>query len=71
VLARYPRLRLGEEFIGYFADQAQRKPLCLAAKFVHSGFAARALANPLDREARHDSVGGSAVTEKARWNGRW
>src|SRR4029077_12871264 len=30
VLARYPRLGLGDEFIGYFADQAQRKPLCLA-----------------------------------------
>ena len=49
VLARYPRLGLGEEFIGYFEDQAKRKPLCLAAKFVHSGFAARVAANPLDR----------------------
>ena len=36
----------------YFDDQAKRKPLCLAAKFVHSGFAARVAANPLDRDAR-------------------
>lgn len=50
VLARYPRLGLGKEFIGYFNDQAQRKPLCLAAKFVHNGFASRVAANPLDRE---------------------
>lgn len=49
VLAGYPRLGLVEEFVGYFEDQAQRKPLCLAAKFVHSGFAARVAANPLDR----------------------
>ena len=52
VLGRYPRLGLGEEFIGYFEDQAKRKPLGLAAKFVQSGFAARVAANPLDREAR-------------------
>ena len=49
VLARYPRLGLGEEFVGYFRDQAARKPDCLAAKFVASGFAARVAANPLDR----------------------
>ena len=53
VLARYPRLGLGEEFIGYFEDQAKRKPLCLAAKCVRSGWAARVAANPLEREARH------------------
>ena len=53
VLARYPRLGLGEEFVRYFEDQAERKPLCLAAKFVHRGFAARVATNPLDREARH------------------
>ena len=34
VLARYPRLDLGEEFIGHFEDQAKPNPLCLAAKFV-------------------------------------
>jgi hypothetical protein len=49
VLARYPRLGLGQEFIGYFEDQAQRKPQCLAAKFVRSGLAAKLAANPLDR----------------------
>jgi hypothetical protein len=52
VLARYPRLGLGEEFIGYFEDQAKRKPLCLAAKCVSSGWAARVAANPLEREAQ-------------------
>jgi hypothetical protein len=52
VLARYPRLGLGEEFVGYFEDQARRKPLCLAAKFARSGFAARVASNPLDRDAR-------------------
>ena len=51
VLARYPRLGLPGEFAGYFQDQANRKPLCLAAKFVRSGFAARVAANPLDRDA--------------------
>jgi hypothetical protein len=49
VLARYPRLGLAEEFIGYFEEQARRKPACLAAKFVRSGFAARVASNPLDR----------------------
>jgi hypothetical protein len=54
VLARYPRLGLAEEFIGYFEDQAKRKPRCLAAKFVRSGWAARVAANPLEREARRE-----------------
>ena len=49
VLAQYPRLGLVEEFVGHFEDQAKRKPLCLAAKFVQHGFAARVAANPLDR----------------------
>jgi HD domain-containing protein len=52
VLARYPRLGLGDEFIEYFEDQAKRKPLCLAAKFVRSGWAARVAANPLEHETR-------------------
>lgn len=51
VLARYPRLGLREEFIGYFDEQAKRKPLCLAAKCIRSGWATRVAANPLDREA--------------------
>ena len=49
VLARYPRLGLPEEFAAYFEDQAKRKPGCLAAQFVRSGFASRVRANPLDR----------------------
>jgi hypothetical protein len=51
VLARYPRLGFGEEIVGYFEDQAKRKPLCLAAKFVRNGFAGRVAANPLDATA--------------------
>lgn len=54
VLARYPRLGLGEEFIECFEDQAKRKPLCLAAKFVRSGWAARVAANPMDSETRRE-----------------
>lgn len=50
VLARYPRLGLGEEFVACFEDQARRKPLCLAARFVRNGLAARMAANPLDRD---------------------
>jgi hypothetical protein len=49
VLARYPRLGLPDEFVGYFEDQAQRKPTCLAARFVAGGFAQRVRGNPLDR----------------------
>jgi hypothetical protein len=56
VLAQYPRLGLGEEFIGYFEDQAKRKPLCLAANFIRSGWAARVAANPLEREARRGQL---------------
>jgi hypothetical protein len=52
VLAKYPRLGLAEEFVNHFEDQARRKPLCLAAKFVRSGFAARVASNPLDRDGR-------------------
>lgn len=50
VLERYPRLGFAEEMLGYFEDQAARKPHCLAAKFVNSGFATRVRANPLDRD---------------------
>jgi hypothetical protein len=49
VLARYPRLGLPDEFAGYFDAQARRKPGCLAARFVASGFADRVRNNPLDR----------------------
>jgi HD superfamily phosphodiesterase len=54
VLARYPRLGLVDEFVGHFEDQARRKPQCLAARFVRSGFAARVAANSLDLESRED-----------------
>ena len=49
VLARYPRLGLIEEFVGCFQAQARRKPDSLAGRFVATGFADRARANPLDR----------------------
>ncbi|MBB3674409.1 HD domain-containing protein [Modestobacter versicolor] len=48
VLDRFPRLGLIEEFVGCFESQARRKPTSLAGRFVGSGFAARARANPLD-----------------------
>ncbi len=48
VLARYPRLEFAGEVAASFRDQAARKPACLAAQFVRSGFACRVAANPLD-----------------------
>ncbi|WJY42343.1 cyanamide hydratase [Streptomyces sp. P9-2B-2] len=48
VLARYPRLGLGEEFLACFRDQAARKPDSSAAAAVRQGIAARIAANPLD-----------------------
>ncbi|MFE6739505.1 HD domain-containing protein [Streptomyces tubercidicus] len=48
VLARYPRLGLGEEFLACFRDQAGRKPDSTAAAAVREGIAARISANPLD-----------------------
>jgi hypothetical protein len=52
VLDKYPRLGLVDEFIGYFDEQAARKPHCLAATLVGRGFATRVRTNPLDREHR-------------------
>ncbi|MFN8651815.1 MAG: HD domain-containing protein [Gemmatimonadales bacterium] len=49
VLAAYPRLGFAEEMIGYFEAQGRRKPGCLAARFVESGFAGRVRGNPLER----------------------
>ncbi len=49
VLARHPRLGLGQEFVACFRDQARRKPDSLAALFVRTGVAERIAANPLDR----------------------
>jgi hypothetical protein len=48
VLASYPRLGFGEEFLACFEDQARRKPKGTAAAAVASGGAARIRANPLD-----------------------
>ena len=48
VLAAYPRLGLVDEFVACFTDQARRKPESLAGRFVATGFADRARANPLD-----------------------
>ncbi|MEW9516337.1 HD domain-containing protein [Streptomyces tubercidicus] len=48
VLARYPRLGLGEEFLACFRDQAGRKPDSTAAAAVREGIAARISANPLE-----------------------
>lgn len=47
VLARYPRLGFGVEFLASFEDQAERKPGCAAAALVASGAATRIAANPL------------------------
>jgi hypothetical protein len=49
VLARFPRLVLGEEFLRCFEEQARRKPDSSAAAAVRSGIADRIIANPLDR----------------------
>ncbi|SBS77400.1 putative cyanamide hydratase [uncultured Mycobacterium sp.] len=48
VLAQYPRLGFGEEFLACFEDQARRKPAGAAAAAIASGGAARIRANPLD-----------------------
>ncbi|MFF2148183.1 HD domain-containing protein [Kitasatospora sp. NPDC058190] len=48
VLARHPRLGLGDEFVSCFREQAQRKPDSSAAAAMRNGIAARIAANPLD-----------------------
>lgn len=48
VLARHPRLGLGEEFLASFRDQAARKPDSSPAAAVAQGIAARIAATPLD-----------------------
>ncbi|GAB4051424.1 HD domain-containing protein [Catellatospora paridis] len=48
VLAAYPRLGFGAEFLELFNDQAARKPRSAAAAAVNSGMASRVEANPLD-----------------------
>ena len=49
VVAQYPLLELGREFIACFEDQAARKPESAAAKSVASGIAGRIENNPLAR----------------------
>ena len=48
VLARYPRLGFGAEFLACFEDQASRKPDGAAAALIAGGAAGRIKANPLD-----------------------
>jgi hypothetical protein len=48
MLARYPRLGFGAEFLACFEDQARRKPGSAAAASVGRDVAARIAANPLE-----------------------
>jgi hypothetical protein len=48
MLARYPRLGFGAEFLACFEDQARRKPGSAAAISVGKDVAARIAANPLE-----------------------
>jgi len=48
ILARYPRLGFGAEFLACFEDQARRKPGSVAAASVDKGLAGRIAANPLE-----------------------
>jgi hypothetical protein len=48
MLARYPRLGFGAEFLACFEDQARRKPGSAAAASVGKDLAGRIAANPLE-----------------------
>ncbi|GAA3207087.1 cyanamide hydratase [Nonomuraea helvata] len=48
MLARYPRLGFGAEFLACFEDQAKRKPDSAAAASVRNDVAGRIAANPLE-----------------------
>ncbi|ONH25645.1 HD domain-containing protein [Pseudofrankia asymbiotica] len=48
ILARYPRLGFGAEFLACFEDQARRKPASAAAASVDKDVAGRITANPLE-----------------------
>jgi hypothetical protein len=48
MLARYPRLGFGAEFLTCIEDQARRKPGSAAAASVDKGLAGRIAANPLE-----------------------
>ena len=48
ILARYPRIGFGAEFVACFQDQANRKPGSAAAASIANNGAQRIAANPLD-----------------------
>ncbi|NUP82513.1 MAG: cyanamide hydratase [Nonomuraea sp.] len=48
MLARYPRLGFGRDFLAAFEDQARRKPGSAAARSVCNDLATRIAANPLE-----------------------
>jgi HD superfamily phosphodiesterase len=48
ILARYPRLGFGDEFLTCFTDQAVRKPDTAAARSMRTNGAGRIKGNPLD-----------------------
>jgi hypothetical protein len=48
VLAAYPRLGFGAEFVKLFGEQTARKPGSAAAEAINGGIASRIAANPLD-----------------------
>jgi hypothetical protein len=52
LLARYPRLGFGAEFLACLEDQARRKPGSAAAASVDKGVARRIAANPLESYPR-------------------
>jgi hypothetical protein len=52
MLARYPRLGFGAEFLACFRDQARRKPGSAAAASVDKDVAGRIAANPLEGDPR-------------------
>ena len=48
ILASYPRIGFGAEFVACFEDQARRKPASAAAASIANNGAQRIAANPLD-----------------------
>ena len=57
MLARYPRLGFGQEFLASFEDQARRKPGSASAASVRNDLAGRMAANPLERQTTALSTG--------------
>jgi hypothetical protein len=60
MLARYPRLGFGAEFLACFEDQARRKPGSAAAASVDNDVAGRIAANPLEGHPPPDRGRGSS-----------